>query len=604
MALTPELANEFEIFKRTVAAYLQRQQEESVAKIQQLREELTLEYQERSKLNEQHQHDRKQLEALQHQWEQARVKMGLAQAALEKQATWEQRQEEVQQEIQHLQSLLQEKEEEVGRLRALLHSESQQSSNLTLEIVDLKLELEKERNRQRGLPETTNFNLPELVPEASDPEDEVKLIQRLAFEDAITGLPSLALGQRFLQVELEKARKENSTVGLTRVDVERLDDCNEVLGKGIMDLALRQFGERLKSCLPNGDALIRGPEDEFWVISPLATRGPMGIKAFQEANQRNFSRFFELLKSPLEVAGYRLHLGFFAGSACTQGQENLATLVERARLALQAARRGAKHRLLTFQPEQEKSIRRREEQMPLLQQALHRSQFDLRFQPIFELKTGSIKGVESLLRWNHPLEGLIDAADFLESAREGGLLPDLGNWVAHQVCPISRNYRHIYWFINVSAHELIQADFVKRFTQALAAAQLSRPDFIVVDFRESDWGLNNSRLRAHLRELRQWNVRLAVDDFCFESFTFKYLEKLGVDYIKLGLPITHNLEPLFTRNLVKNAVAVADGLGARLIAEGIEIQGQLDMLLELGCHWGQGHLLCSPLSFEELEQKI
>src|SRR5690606_2432230 len=104
-------------------------------------------------------------------------------------------------------------------------------------------------------------------------------------------------------------------------------------------------------------------------------------------------------------------------------------------------------------------------------------------------------------------------------AREGGMLLDLGDWVAHQVCPISRNYRHIYWFINVSSHELIQSDFVKRFTKAIEVAQLSRPDFIVVDFRESDWGLNNSKIRANLRELRRWNVRLAVDDFCFESFS-------------------------------------------------------------------------------------
>jgi len=605
MSLTPEIANEFEAFKKSIASHLQRQQDESVRRIQQLRDELTLEYQERARSNEQYLSTRQQLEALQQQWEQAKIKMGLAQAAVEKKAQWEARELELQSEISVLQSEIEILKQELVRVQEQLHEEARQSSQLTLQMVDLKLEQEKERHRLRGLPENTSFNLPDLLPdEKLDPDQELRYAQKLAFEDSVTGLPSLALGRRFLDVEHEKARQTQSTLGLAIVDIEHLDDCNEVLGREFTDQALAQFAQRLKGCLKPQDTLVRGPQDEFWIISALETRGPLGIKNQQEAIGRSLSLFLESLKKPLGSENQKVQLTFVAGAATSQGKEDVDEIITHARLALTSARTSGKHRMLHFQPEQEKPSRKREQQIPLLQQALHRSQFDLRFQPVVELSTRAVKGVESLLRWVHPLEGLIDAGDFLEAAREGGMLLDLGDWVAHQVCPISRNYRHIYWFINVSSHELIQSDFVKRFTKAIEVAQLSRPDFIVVDFRESDWGLNNSKIRANLRELRRWNVRLAVDDFCFESFSLKYLERLGVDFIKLGLPITHNLEPIFTRNLIRSAVAVADSLGAKLVAEGVENQGQLDILMESGCHWGQGHHLCSPLTFAELEEKL
>ncbi|MBT9583304.1 EAL domain-containing protein [bacterium] len=600
MSYPDDVEAELQRLKSALVRSWESNQKSQQGETESLRLELAREYEEKAQLNEQYQSIRRELEAIRLQQVDTQIEMG------ELRGQRDQHQQKAV-ETGKLQDCLNQAEEEIARLRAelekvreQLHLEAEQSSRLTLEMVDLKLAQEAERRLHRGLSDgPPRLNLPDLIPDER-PLDESRLLQKLAYEDAVTGLPNFRLGERYLQVELTKAM----TVALVMLRAERLDEIKKLLGTELSDELLNLFSQRMSKGLRQEDALVRGPGDDFWVIMPTQARGPLGLKTMTDTVTRTVSGLFEALKVPFHVDEQKIQLVMACGVCCSQGQEEVDQVIERALLALAAACGKGGNRLVNFQPELEKPARKRNQLIPLLRQALHRGQFELRFQPIVELKTGLIKGVESLLRWNHPLEGILEPSTFLEAACKSGVIVGIGDWVMGNVCALSQAYRSIYWSFNVSAQELIQADFTRRLTKAMEAAKLSRPEFIVVEVSEDQLAGNDSRLLAVIKELRGWKVQLAIDDFSFDAFSMKRLQSRGVNYVKLSHEVTHNLDQVLVRNLVRGAVLAADGLGAKVVAKGIENQGHLDLALENGCHWGQGHLLCSPLPWPELEEKL
>lgn len=375
-----------------------------------------------------------ELRSLQKESGPLREQVGQLQAQLEEKSKPDPRLTELEQELSGLRALQQESEglkerleTQVQQLRRQLAEEANQGARLTLEMVDLKLEQEKERLRLRGLPEVSSFNLPDLVPEEKTP-DQNQLLQRLAFQDEVTGLPNLNLARRFLAQELEK--KEKSTVALAVIQLEHWSAVAEVLaGEEEQRQLLGQFVERVQQCLRPEDVLARGRDGEFWLIFPLAAGGPLGLKNAGELAQRSLSKLLDSLKNSFVVDDHKLVLNLWCGLRVSQGAEDFTTVIRQAQLARAAAQAKGTNRLGLFLPELEKVGRRREELAPLLRQALIREQFSLRFQPVVELKTGQIKGVEALVRWDHPVDGLLEPADFLDAARSSGMIVGLGEWV-------------------------------------------------------------------------------------------------------------------------------------------------------------------------------
>ena len=550
------------------------------------------------------------LRKIQQESEPMREQNALLQSQLEEKSRPDPRLAELEQELSGLRALQQESEElrerleaQVQQLRRQLAEEANQGARLTLEMVDLKLEQEKERMRLRGIPDgPPKFNLPDLVPEEK-PAEQNEILQRLAFQDETTGLPNLNLARRFLAQELEK--KEKSTVALAVIQLEHWSEVAGVLaGEEEQRQLLGQFVERVQQCLRPEDVLARGGDGEFWLIFPLAAGGPLGLKNAAELAQRSLSKLLDCLKNSFVVDDHKLVLNFWCGLRVGQGAEDASTIIRQAHLARAAAQAKGSNRLGLFLPELEKVARRREELAPLLRQALIREQFSLRFQPIVELKTGQIKGVEALVRWEHPVDGLLEPADFLDAACSSGMIVGLGEWVMSCVCELSQGYRSLYWFINLSRPELMQADLPRRLTRAMETAQLNRPDFIVIECQEGDLARGEPRITANLKALRSWKVGLAVDDFQFDALPLKGLDKQAIGFLKLSPQLTNDLDQPVVRNLVKGGMLAAEAAGSRVILKGIENQGHLDLALETNCGWGQGHRLCPPLTWPELEARL
>jgi EAL domain-containing protein (putative c-di-GMP-specific phosphodiesterase class I)/GGDEF domain-containing protein len=484
-------------------------------------------------------------------------------------------------------------QQRVNELSDELHREVSHSSQLTLEVVDLKLALERARN----MPVGSSLNLPDLVPEHSVEAPENQL-QRLAFEDPVTSLPNRHLGLRFAQQELK-----DKTLAIAVLQIVRLSEWRLVLGAPLVDELLHQLGARLSKSVAAPAVVVRGLEDEIWVFLPHAGKGPLGKKEASDALLRLLNQVLEDLRAPLILEDHRLCLTLVGGYLSAHA-EDARQLIEKARLACQQARREGRQRLLAYQPELEKPLRQRIELTAQLIQGWERDQFQIEFQPIVELATGHIKAVEGFLRWQHPIMGRLETGSFLEAALESGLMSEMGEWMTRSLAHWARNYRAFSWCVNISAQELVQADFVRRFTKALEAAQLHRPEQMVVEISERSLAKDQGLTRAVLAELRQWKVSLAIDDFGFEGYSLAQLRDLKPQFIKLAPHLVHNLEDGFYRQLTKTALSAAESVGAKVIAEGIENAGQLEILRELGCPWGQGHHLSVPLRQDEFEERL
>lgn len=491
----------------------------------------------------------------------------------------------------------------IASLRQSLDKEAELSARLTSENVDLKLALEIAR--ASSLIETTPEPPPaEKLPAEVDDGKAIIDPYQLAYHDQVTDLPNDRAALNKLEHELRKAEQGQNTVAVVVMDIEGLRDLNLYLGHSVTDEVLQRFAQLVRPLLGSEDKLFRGRDDEFWLMLPMEARGPLGLKKSAEYASELLKRLYTELQTPFELEDYRVTLSLASGLACSQGHELPAEVIEKSLLAVKNAKRLGRGRASIYLMEMEKPIRAKMELIPQLRQALNRGQFELRFQPIYDLTLRTVKAVESLLRWEHPLNGLVEPGVFLEAACESGLIVLIGEWVASNVCHLCKTYKNLHWSINVSAQELMQADFLERLQKAAESAQLTRSDGLILEVSESHLLGDSEQLKTALKGIGRCKATLAIDDFSFDHLSMKRLQALGAGYVKLGGHITQNVdEPVF-RSLIRGAVLAANQMKIKVVAEGIENQNQMDALIELGVHWGQGYHLGAPVSLEELDEKL
>ena len=488
-----------------------------------------------------------------------------------------------QQKIALLEDHVQRGEDQLQRAKVMLSVESDL-------VAGLQMELKEVRAR-------TTIH-PAAPPEIES--DEV-VLRRLALQDPVTGLPNFHYGLRTLEQYLAGAARVGGLAGLARLDLYRLRDLNLYLGTQVGDEILRQFTSRFQAVVGPDSVLTRGRDDEFWLLMACTSGGPVGLRKVSEQLSHAIGRMVVALKRPFEVGEHSVHVSVACGVAVGQGQEEDAgQLLECAALALAESKKDPGGPVVFYVPEMQESIRERLARIPHLRQALEQDQFELFFQPIVELESLQIQGLESLLRWNHPQEGLLLPGQFMQAAVESGVIVSIGEWVARQVCHYSQQTQPYLWSMNLSAQELMQANFMRRITRAIEAAELTHPEYLVVEVSEAGLAGDSDRLLSSLHQLREWGVRIAIDDFSFDRVSLRRLSQLDVSYLKISPAVTHQLEKPLYRNLVRGAVLTSECLGCKVVAEGVEQMEQLEALKELGCHWGQGHLLQPPASLEAI----
>ncbi len=315
------------------------------------------------------------------------------------------------------------------------------------------------------------------------------------------------------------------------------------------------------------------------------------------------------IKEPFRVAGREVFIGASVGVATSRDvAERSETLLHNADVAMYKAKKDGPGRVLVYEPFMHAEALDRLSLRGDLQRALREGEFRLQYQPLIRLADGASAGVEALIRWHSPARGFVSPVDFIPVAEEFGMIVDIGQWAletsAVQVARWRRDFPDLGLNVNVSGHQLVHPRFADNVMRALAIAGLPS-SAVTLELTESVLMSEPDLGKAALHALRALGVQLSIDDFGTGYSSLAYLRELPVDELKIDRAFIARAE-LTGEDLalVRTIVQLAQILGLRVVAEGIENAAQLDALRRLGCGYGQGYHLCRPADPDDVPQRL
>jgi diguanylate cyclase (GGDEF)-like protein len=461
------------------------------------------------------------------------------------------------------------------------------------------------------VPETTPAVADALVPdEARAALDSLRAQVTLALEradlaaelarrasvDPLTGLANRAGFSRRLREALGGlGDPPGPAPALLLLDLDDFKTINDSLGHSSGDEVLRVVAERLRGCLGPGDLAARLGGDEFAVLVPeVADEGE--AVALGE-------RMAAILRTPVTVSGREVLARASVGVRLARGgDEDPERLLRDADMAMYAAKTAGRAGVRVFDTAMHTRAVQRLDFEAALRRAVIRQQFTVRYQPVVELPGGKLAGLEALVRWDHPERGLVMPGEFVALAEDTGLIVPIGRWVLHAACQAARDWQrrfplqpHPFLSVNLSVRQLQQPDLLEDVAGALDASGLD-PDQLMLEITESVLAADQEAMLERLSGLRALGVHLAIDDFGTGYSSLAYLRHLPVDVLKLAKPFVDGLLHGAEEAALTNAILrIADLLGLRVIAEGIEQEAQALELARLGCPYGQGFHFARPL---------
>jgi diguanylate cyclase (GGDEF)-like protein/PAS domain S-box-containing protein len=427
-------------------------------------------------------------------------------------------------------------------------------------------------------------------------------LKHQAFHDPLTALPNRALFLDRLGHALARSRRLGKPVAVLFVDLDDFKLVNDSLGHEKGDLLLVEVAERLASCVRPGDTVARIFGDEFGVL----LEPPTGV----DDARRVAERMQERLQEPFGLDGREMFVSSSVGITIGEPDDRDADqyrpedLLRRADLAMYVAKRRGKNRCEAFSPSMDARVSERMELENDLRRAIEREEFAVHYQPIVELRTGRIKGLEALARWRHPERGLLDAEEFLWFAEETGLIRPIGQWVFEEVCrqahrwnerhPDNRRVVSVNFSVSQFAH---QADLIPK---VLSDTGLD-PRALVIEITERAVMDDAEFALGELRRLKDLGVSFGIDDYGTGYSCLSYLKLMPVDFLKIDRSFIAGLgEDPGDEAIVSGTIDLAHALGLRVVAEGVETADQLRWLKEHGCDLAQGGYLFKPLAEGEI----
>jgi diguanylate cyclase (GGDEF)-like protein len=427
--------------------------------------------------------------------------------------------------------------------------------------------------------------------------DAAAKIEKIAYHDALTGLPNRQLFLNQMGMALHRARRTNSIVAVLFLDLDRFKVINDSLGHAAGDVLLRTVAERIRTAVRGEDSVTRLGGDEFAVLCTDVGTPDDAIKVAE--------RIVAAVKRPIHLEGQEVFvttsLGISLFPADAVEPEGLLKSADAAMYRAKAQGRDVVERYI---PELGAAAL---EQLGLeshLQRALENDQLLLYYQPIVDSSTGRINGVEALLRWNHPERGLLLPAEFIGLAEATGAIVPMGEWVLREACRQVQQWRErgrtqLRAAVNLSVRQLQQLDLVSRVQQVLAETGLP-PGQLEIEITESIAMRSSGRAIDNLRALKAGGVRISIDDLGTGYSSLSALRLFPIDSLKIdrsfvsGVP--HNTDD---SAIAAAVIALGQTLGVNVIAEGIERPEQLAFFTEHRCGEWQGYLLGRPLNSEQ-----
>jgi diguanylate cyclase (GGDEF)-like protein len=415
----------------------------------------------------------------------------------------------------------------------------------------------------------------------------------------LTGLANRALFVDRLEHAMSLARRNQHPIAVLFIDLDDFKTINDSLGHGEGDAILVDVAERFRAALRSGDTIARMGGDEFAVMveDPPAASAPTDVA----------DRLMAVLQAPFLRGAKELFVHASVGVAVVTSRDQTADeLLRNADVSMYMAKRKGKNRIEVFEPSMHAAALARLALKGDLERALERHEFFVLYQPVIDLSTLELVGVEALLRWQHPERGLVGPVEFIPVAEETGLIIRLGRWVLEQACRQSRAWdaiapgRPIAMNVNVSGRQVVEPGFVAEVSQVLAESAID-PSRVVLEFTEGVLMQDTDATMATLRQLKALGVRLAIDDFGTGYSSLSYVRRFPIDVLKIDRSFVASMAdgPDETA-LMQSILNLSETLHLETVAEGIEEASQLTELQSLGADLGQGYLFAKPLASGEI----
>jgi diguanylate cyclase (GGDEF)-like protein len=384
------------------------------------------------------------------------------------------------------------------------------------------------------------------------------------------------------------------------LDLDDFNVVNDTMGHTVGDELLVAAAGRLSALAPAPHTVARLGGDEFALLLEEVA-DDVAVEAYAERIVEAFAEPFLLVGGPAITTAT-------VGAASTHDSTDAGDLVRHADLALYAAKAAGKRQWRRYQPILSVGVAKRRELKAAIEDAVAGSAFTLAYQPIVVLATGEIAGFEALVRWPHPRWGMIQPDQFIALAEETGYIVPLGSWVLRQATSDLKAWERqmsrrapLHVSVNVSARQFRDPGFVAGVRRVLSDSGLA-PSSLQLELTESVLLGRDDRISDELTELKRLGIRLAIDDFGTGYSSLSYLRELPMDVLKVDKSFTEGIAVSKARlALVEVIVRMARTLGLTVVAEGIESEVQRELLISLGCEFGQGYLLEKPVGADEAQ---
>ena len=423
-------------------------------------------------------------------------------------------------------------------------------------------------------------------------------LRYVATHDALTGLSNRSMLQRDLARAIKRSQRHQKRFAVMFVDIDRFKRINDTLGHGAGDAMIKACGDRLATVLREDDSVARFGGDEFvLLIENLSKASDAAVVA---------DKVLACCAEPFIVGERELHVTASVGvSVYPEDGADGETLLKNADTAMYRAKdkgRGI-HQFYAAQMNAQGTERLMLEGG--LRHAIERGELQLHYQPKMDLRTRRIAGVEALMRWNHPVLGMVSPAQFIPIAEETGLIVSMGKWALETACAEARDWQRrglpsVQMSVNLSPRQLSSPTLIADIDEALSRSGLN-PELLELEITESAVMKNPEQAAALLQEIRDRGVGLAIDDFGTGYSSLSYLKRFPLTTVKIDRSFVHDLSHDHDAQALSDGiVTLAHGLRMKVVAEGVETAEQLEYLQAHGCDEIQGYWLCKPVPAEEV----
>ncbi|GAB2848468.1 hypothetical protein GCM10027074_14020 [Streptomyces deserti] len=429
-----------------------------------------------------------------------------------------------------------------------------------------------------------------------------------AFHDSLTGLANRVLFQDRVSHALVQAQRDGTVVGVLFIDVDDFKVVNDMHGHSVGDELLVALSLRLQTAVRASDTAARIGGDEFALLVEGSV-SPTGVERFTEHVMGVFAEPFRLSVGPVSTYAS-------IGVATTEDSIDSVELLTHADLALYAAKTAGKRQWRRYHPDLQRGMAERATLQEGLDSSSIETSFMVLYQPIVELTSGRITGFEALVRWPHSTRGMVLPEQFITLAEESGQIVPLGAWVLDRAATDAVRWQgslrrdrtakgsEPYVSVNVSPRQFRDEEFYQVIRRALDLSGIE-PSSLVLELTESVLMYNDERILAEMSSLTDLGIRIAIDDFGTGYSSLSYLREFPISILKIDKSFIHELGRSPEQYaLVEGITHLADTLGLTVIAEGVEDVRQQELLISMGCRFGQGYLFAEPVTADEAEHLV